>query len=74
MSAPSYFSERWVPMVTQRAGSPWRGTFLVSKRSPFMLCWRGAGPTHVIFPGLSPGVLRGRLPQVAGVELPGSSS
>ena len=68
MSSLSYLLESVAPMTTQRVVSPWSGTFLVSWDSPFILGWRGAGPTLVAsrgespgpVPGASPGASRGR--------------
>ena len=55
MSALSYLQESVAPMVTQRAASPWSGTFFVSRCSPFSFGRRGAGPTLVTLPGSGPG-------------------
>ena len=45
MSSLSYLLESVAPMTTQRAASPWSGTFLVSWCSPFIL-WLARGRPH----------------------------
>ncbi len=62
MSSLSYLLESVAPMTTQRVASPWSGTFLVSWGSPFILGWRGAGPTLVTSRGEPPGPIPGASP------------
>ena len=58
----SYLLESVAPMTTQRVASPWSGTFLVSWGSPFILGWRGAGPTLVTSWDEPPGPVLGAPP------------
>ena len=62
MSLLSYLLESVAPMTTLRVVSPWSGNFLVSWGSPFILGWRGAGPTLVTSRGESPGPVPGASP------------